>query len=122
MTATDGNTGVALFENPFARRQAVFAAFFAEGDNHVFAFGVGSDAGQFAEMATDTVIFVRVDSFHNDFRLSSGMFDAKDVEFGVGNAYAAQFVAVAAQRLNGVEPHAAEHFFYFMSPGANQIC
>lgn len=55
-----------------------------------------SDTSQLAKMAANTVIFIRIDSFHGVLRLTPGMLDAENVEFSVGNTHTAKLVTVAA--------------------------
>lgn len=49
------------------------------------------------------------------------MRNSEYVKFSVGHADTAQHQAVAFQRLDGVDTHAAHHLFDFMLPCSHQI-
>ena len=53
--------------------------------------------------------------------LFSGRHDAQRIHFLFRQADCAKLVAVAAQRLQGVQPHAAQNLLDLVTPGAHQV-
>ena len=53
--------------------------------------------------------------------LFARMLDAQNAELTIRQPYAAQHQAVALERLNGFDTHAAHHFLNFVVPGRQQI-
>ena len=133
--------------------------------------GVFGNAGHFTEMAADTGVFERIDSFHANLSfyqnsddvqrtwifaqdqgcqgiarrrtgrhvaqaipktyaeiaqkprsdLFSSRHDAEKIHILFRKPHRAQLVAVAAERFQGVQPHAAEDLFHLVAPGMDQI-
>ncbi len=98
MPATQRNTDRSFLIHGLAGTQPG-GLLLAHGNDEILTFGMRGQTGQFANVTTNTVFFVGIDSAHG---LPPRMLNAKDIQFHLIQAYTTQLISVAAQAFDGV--------------------